>query len=95
MKIKLIDRYAARLIADAEMQILKRTPFYEESEEGTEASEILFFCAMQEDADTFRELFAHIVRYSAYKKFSEGSIEKEIEDMKMFMCEALEKGGEK
>ena len=91
MKIKLIDRYAARLIADAEMQQLLKIPFYNQSEEDTEASEILFFCAMREDADTFRELFTHIVRYSAYKKFSEGLIENEIEDMKMFMCEALEK----
>lgn len=95
MKIKLIDRYAARLIADSEMQILKRIPFYEKSEEDTEASEILFFCAMQEDADTFKELFAHMVRYSAYKKFSEGVMEKEISDVKTNMYELLEKGEEK
>ena len=72
MKIKLIDKYAARLIADAEMQQLQKIPFYNQSEEDTEASEILFFCAMREDADTFRKMFVNMVRYSAYKKFSEG-----------------------
>ena len=95
MKIKLIDRYAARLIADSEMQMLQKIPFYQRSGEDTEFSEILFFCAMQEDADTFREMFAHMVKYTAFKNFSEGYMEGDIEDLKIMMNKKLEKGEEK
>ena len=95
MKIKLIDRYAARLIADAEMNMLQKIPFYCDSKDGTDVSDILFFCALQEDEDTFREMFIHIVKHTAFKNFSEGCMEGDIEDLKIMMNKKLEKGEEK